>query len=81
MERRLMKHGDYVAELRFDKEDGLFHAHVVNLERDSLDFCASSVDELHQEFARSVELRRDLPRARPRAGEAEAALLTTHDLR
>ncbi len=76
-----MRPGDYAAEVSFDSEDGLFRARVVNLERDSFDFCASSIDELHQEFARSVELRRDLPRARPRAGEAEAALLTTHNLR
>ena len=69
MEPRLMKHGDYVAELRFDKEDGLFHARVVNLERDSLDFCASSIDELHQDFARSVELYEEICRERGREPE------------
>ncbi len=46
MERRLMKRGDYVAEVSFDSEDGLFRARVVNLERDSFDFCASSIGEL-----------------------------------
>ncbi len=57
-----------MAELRFDKEDGLFRARVVNLERDSLDCCASSIDELHQEFARSVELYEEICREpeRPR---------------
>ncbi len=69
MERRLMKHGDCVAELRFDKEDGLFHRYVVNPERDSLDFCASSIDELHQEFARSVELYEEICRERGRKPE------------
>jgi predicted HicB family RNase H-like nuclease len=69
MERRLMKHGDYVAELRFDKADGLFRARVVNLERDSLDFCASSIDELPQEFARSVELYEEICRERGREPE------------
>ncbi len=58
MERRLMRPGDYAAEVSFDSEDGLFRARVVNLERDSFDFCASSIDELHQEFARSVSSTR-----------------------
>ena len=69
MERRLMKHGDYVAEVSFDSEDGLFRARVVNLERDSFDFCASSVEELHQEFAPSVELYEEICRERGREPE------------
>ena len=74
-----IKHGDYVAEVGFDSEGDLFRARVVNLERDSFDFCASSIDELHQEFARSVGLYEEICRERgPRAGEAEAALLTNN---
>ena len=69
MERRLMQHGDCVAELSFDSEDGLFHRYVVNLERDSLDCCASSIDELHQEFAWSVELYEEICRERGREPE------------
>ena len=58
MERKAHEARDYVAELSFDKEDGLFHARVMNLERDSLDFCASSIDELHQESASAAASRR-----------------------
>ena len=69
MERRLMKHGDYVAEVSFENDVGLFRARVVNLERDSLDFCGSSIDQLHQEFARSVELYEEICRERGREPE------------
>ncbi len=69
MERRLMRPGDYAAEVSFDSEDGLFRARVVNLERDSFDFFASSIDELHQEFARSVELYEEICRERGREPE------------
>ena len=72
MERRLMKHGDYVAELRFDKEDALFRARVVNLERDSLDFCASkapSGSDLRDQF---LEAAMDAERGPvPKLGHSE----------
>ena len=37
---------------------------LVHGPRDSFDFCASSIDELHQEFARSVELYEEICRER-----------------
>ncbi len=82
MERRLMKHGDCVAELSFDKEDGLFHRYVVNL-RARLLGLLRLLDRRAPPGLCAVggALRGDLSRARPRAAEVEAALLTTHDLR
>ncbi len=50
----VMQYKNYTGQVEFDDEAGLFHSEVVNL-RDVIAFQGTSVDELRQAFADSVE--------------------------
>jgi predicted HicB family RNase H-like nuclease len=50
-----MHHGDYVAELVYEKSAGLFRGRVINPGRERLYFWGGSLKELRVEFARSVK--------------------------
>ena len=50
----VMQYKNYTGKVEFDDEAGLFHGEVVNL-RDVITFQGTSVDELRQAFADSVE--------------------------
>jgi len=49
-----MKYKEYTAQVAFDDNTGAFHGEVINLS-DVITFQGSSVEELRQEFANSVE--------------------------
>ncbi len=49
-----MEYKGYTAQIAFDDETGAFHGEVINLS-DVITFQGSSVEELRQEFANSVE--------------------------
>ncbi len=49
-----MEYKGYTAQVAFDDETGAFHGEVINLS-DVITFQGSSVEELRQEFAASVE--------------------------
>jgi predicted HicB family RNase H-like nuclease len=49
-----MHHGDYVAEVAYEKNTGLFRGRVINTEREGFYFWGNSVEELRAEFAWSV---------------------------
>ena len=50
----VMQYKNYAGQVEFDDEAGLFHGEVVNL-REVITFQGTSVDELRQAFADSVE--------------------------
>ncbi len=50
----VMQYKDYTGQVEFDDEAGFFHGHVVNL-RDVITFQGTSVAELREAFADSVE--------------------------
>ena len=50
----VIKYKDYTGQVDFDDDAGLFHGEVVNLQ-DVITFQGTSVDELRQAFADSVE--------------------------
>lgn len=50
-----MKHGDYLAEIRYSDETGRLHGHVTNVpSRDLVLFEGVSVDELRADFAGAI---------------------------
>ncbi|MBF0137812.1 MAG: type II toxin-antitoxin system HicB family antitoxin [Magnetococcus sp. DMHC-1] len=51
--------GDYVAKVDFDEEINRFHGRVVNL-RSVINFYGSSVEELGNEFEKSIQVYLDL---------------------
>jgi predicted HicB family RNase H-like nuclease len=61
-----MHHGDYVAELVYKESTRLFRGRVINVEGESIYFWGSSIEELHAEFARSVQLYEQSCRAASR---------------
>ena len=72
-----MTYGAYVAELMFDEDADHFRGRVTNLERDGLDFCGRSVDELREEFATSVQIYEESCRAAGREPETPKAVEVT----
>jgi len=49
-----MKYKDYLADVQFDDETGIFHGEVVNT-RDVITFQTASVRELRKAFKDSIE--------------------------
>ncbi len=50
----ILNYKEYVGIFEYEPEDRLFHGHVAGI-RDEIHFCGSSVDELEQALAESVE--------------------------
>lgn len=49
-----MQHGEFIARIEYDEDAGSFHGQVVNLP-EVVDFWGDSVQELREEFRKSVE--------------------------
>lgn len=56
-----LQHRDYIANVDFDPEIDLFHGRIVNI-RDVITFYGSSIEELKQEFAASLQVYLDVCR-------------------
>lgn len=54
----MMEYKDYVAQIEFDPEAGVFHGEVVNTS-DVVTFEGTSVEELEREFQKSVDVYLD----------------------
>ena len=57
----IMTHDDYVAQIDYDPEIGMFHGRIVNI-HSVVNFYGKSVDDLKKEFETSVKVYLDVCR-------------------